>query len=451
MNGKIRPADFIEGILNSYSQVFFATNRSFAIILILVSLIDPNAGLAGLISVIIANITAYGLGFNTFEIKKGLYGFNSLLIGLGIGYYFHANFPLVIIIIAASILGLFFVTLFKGFLQKYGLPYLSLPFLFGLWTVMLSSKSFESIGISERGIFMLNELYGIGGPKLVQAYEWLNNIPLSNSIKIYFNSVGAIFFQFKVLPGILIVIGLLLYSRIAFLLSLFGFYIAYLFYTLLGGNFTELSYTYIGFNYILTAIALGGYFMVPSRKTFLWLLLLIPLVTLITISLGQVFLLYHLSVYSLPFNIVVILFLYALKFRVKARENLSEVLIQQGQPEKNLYSFHNQKQNAIHRNQIPFKLPFYGKWTVSQGHSGEYTHKEDWRFAWDFVINDENNKSYQNDGFYPHDYYCFGKSVIAPGSGTVIEIIDNIPDNEIGKANLVNNWGNTVIIKHSEY
>lgn len=451
MKNNLRSDDFINGILNSYSQVFFATNKLFAIILILISLMDPNAGLAGFLSVVIANITAYGLGFNRLEINKGLYGFNSLLVGLGIGYYFQASIPLLVIIIAASILTLFFVTLFKGFLQKYGLPFLSLPFLFGLWTIMISSGSFESLGISEKGIYTLNQLYGLGGVKLVHFYEWLSNIPIANSLKIYFNSVGAIFFQFNVLAGIFLAVGLLIYSRIAFLLSVYGFYIAYVFYTLLGGNIAELSYTYIGFNYILTAIAIGGYFMIPSKKTFAWLLLLIPLVTLITISLSKIFSLYHLSVYSLPFNIVVLLFIYALKFRVKPKEDLMEVLIQQGQPERNLYSFQNQKINAFHRNLIPFKLPFHGTWKVSQAHDGEYTHKEVWRFAWDFIVVNEEDLQYRNDGLFPHDYLCYGKSVISPGAGTVEEVIDNIPDNEIGKANIHDNWGNTVVIKHAEY
>lgn len=451
MKKKIQPDELIKGILNSYSQVFFATNRSFAIILIIISMIDPNSGLAGFISVLTANLTAIGLGLDKKDVGKGLYGFNSLLVGLGIGYYFEANLALLFIVIVASILTLFFVTFFKGILQKYGLPYLSLPFLFGLWTIMISSGHFDSLGISERGIFTLNKLYGIGGQGLVSFYEKLSAIPINKSLLIYFNSIGAIFFQFKALPGILIAIGILLYSRIAFLLSLYGFYIAYLFYSLLGGNVSELSYTYIGFNYILTAIAIGGFFIIPSKKTFLWLLLLIPLVTLITLSLSSVFSVFQLSVYSLPFNIVVLLFLYILKWRIYPGEDLTEVLIQQGQPENNLYSYQNQKINAYHHNLIPCKLPFYGKWSVSQAHDGEYTHKEEWRHAWDFVILDENEQQYKNDGNYPQDYYCYGKSVISPAIGSIVDIIDNIPDNEIGKTNLNSNWGNTVIIKHAEY
>ena len=442
---------FAKSVLNSYSQVFFSDNRIFSVILLLVSFMDPNAGMSGLIAVIITNLVAWRLGFNRTEIEKGYYGFNSLLVGLGIGYFFAASPAFYVIILTASVLTLLFVTMFRGILQKYGLPYLSIPFLFGIWTILISSKYFEALGISEKGIYTLNKLYGLGGSVLVGIYEKLNSIHLGFSIETYFRSIGAIFFQFSTLAGILIATGLLIYSRIGFLLSVYGFYIAFLFYRILGGNIAELSYTYIGFNYILTAIAIGGFFLIPSRKTFLWLLILIPIVILITLSLSRVFMVFQLSIYALPFNIVVLLFIYSLKFRLFPSGDLLEVTYQQNSPEKNLYTYLNQKNNARHQNLIPFRLPFHGTWTVMQAHNGEYTHRDDWRHAWDFVVQDENGKQFSNNGDYTYDYLCFGKSVLAPFSGTVEEVIDDVPDNDIGISNLLQNWGNSIVIKHSEY
>ncbi len=443
--------NFLLGIVNSYSQVFFSDNKILAGILILVSFFDPNAGLIAFSSVFFTNLIAYHLGFHKTEIFKGLFGFNSLLVGLGIGYYFEASIELMIVVLVSSVLTLLLVTLFKGILMKYGLPYLSIPFLFGIWAVLIASGYFEALGISQKGIYTINKLYGIGGVKLVEFYEKVLDFPMNESLKTYFTSIAAVFFQFNVLSGILVATGILIYSRIAFLLSLYGFYTAYLFYRILGGNIADLSYTYIGFNYILTAIAIGGFYLIPSKKTFIWLLVLIPIVTLLTLSLAQVFSLFQLSIYSLPFNIVVLLFIYALKFRMKPSDDLMEVYYQQNTPEKNLYSYYNQKEKFNQRNMTSFILPFYGKWTVSQAHDGEFTHKEGWRHAWDFVITDEKDYQYKNQGLFTHDYYCYGKSVTAPASGTIEEIVDDIPDNEIGKFNLVNNWGNTIIIKHDDY
>ncbi|MGC9341564.1 MAG: urea transporter, partial [Bacteroidales bacterium] len=160
-----KAVNFAGGVVKSYSQVFFADNYSFAIILLLVSFFDPGTGLAGLISVITINFAARQIGFNKTEIENGLYGFNSLLVGLGIGYYFIPSLETYLIVVAGSILTLLFVTFIKGVLYKYGLPYLSLPFLFGIWTIMIASSSFEALGISQKGIYTLNTLYGIGGAK----------------------------------------------------------------------------------------------------------------------------------------------------------------------------------------------------------------------------------------------------------------------------------------------
>jgi murein DD-endopeptidase MepM/ murein hydrolase activator NlpD len=302
-----------------------------------------------------------------------------------------------------------------------------------------------------RGVFTLNNLYGLGGVELVSLYEKLSDIPLNESLKTYFRSLGAIFFQFNMLAGIIIAGGLLIYSRIAFLLSLYGFYTAYLFYMALGGNFQELNYSYVGFNYILTAIAIGGFFLIPSKNTFLWLLVLIPVVTLITLSLTKILAVFSLPVYALPFNIVVLLFIYALKFRLVPSNSLREVVIQQNSPEENLYSWHNQKSNIHNSLHIPFRLPFHGAWSISQGYNGSHTHRDEWQHALDFVVLDDNGKQFKNAGDYPSDYYCFGKTVLAPAGGTVEEVIFDIPDNDIGKINTWQNWGNSVVIKHADY
>ena len=54
-------------------------------------------------------------------------------------------------------------------------------------------------------------------------------------------------------------------------------------------------------------------------------------------------------------------------------------------------------------------------------------------------------------GIYLEDYYCYGAPVVAPADGTVVNIIDGIEDNNPGDINMSQNWGNTIIIKHTDY
>lgn len=58
----------------------------------------------------------------------------------------------------------------------------------------------------------------------------------------------------------LIAFGLLYSSRIAFSLSVIGFYLAYLFYSIFGADVNDLNYNLLGSNFIFIAIAIGCFF-----------------------------------------------------------------------------------------------------------------------------------------------------------------------------------------------
>jgi urea transporter len=439
------------GSINSYSQVFFSDNKLFGFILFVVSFFDVWAGLSGLLAVLLTTLTAYLLGFSEFNITKGSYGFNSLLVGLGTGLSFAPGIELFIIVLLASVITFIISIVLEGFFAKYYLPFLSIPFLLGMWMVILAGRDLTALGISERGIYTANELYQIGGKSLIDIYQWFDYTEWPLFVSTYLLSLGAIFFQYNVLAGILIAIGILIYSRISFLLSVVGFATAFYFYDFIGADITQFGYTYIGFNFILTAIAIGGHFLVPNKYSFLWVVLLLPIVVLFTLSLSKLLLPYQLSVFSLPFNIVVLLFLYFLKLRIKKPSRLKEVVTQLNNPEKNLYFQEQAEKRFKWLEYFPVSLPFLGSWTVSQGENGEYTHQGEWRYAWDFVITDKEDKQYKDSGDYPENYYCYDKTVVAPANGTVVEIIDGIEDNIIGDVNLVQNWGNSIVIKHAEY
>lgn len=72
------------------------------------------------------------------------------------------------------------------------------------------------------------------------------------------------------------------------------------------------------------------------------------------------------------------------------------------------------------------------------------------RYAFDFIIVDGKKKSYKGKGRTNKDYYCFGKKILSPASGVVVEAVDGIRDNKIGSTNEDLLTGNMVVIKHSK-
>ncbi len=440
----------ISSTLNSYVQVFFSNNKYFAVILLAVSFLDLFAGISGLVSVLVTNLLAYLAGFRKSNIINGFYGFNSLLVGLGLGTFYEPSPEFLLIIVAGAFLTFFFSVMLEGVIGKYGLPYMSVPFLLSLWLVTLAARQYTQLEVSERGIFSLNEMFALGGFTLVNIYEWFDNLGFPKPVIVYFRSLGAIFFQYHLFPGLLIAIGLLVYSRIAFSLSVLGFASAYFYYQAVGANISELNYAYIGFNFILTAIAIGGFFTIPSKLSYLWVILLTPLTAIILTATNTLFITFQLSIYSLPFNIIVLVFIYSLKFRERGLNNPQLTVVQHFSPEKNIYYHKNHLQRFGEYQPVKIFLPFFGEWTVTQGHNGEITHKEGWAHAWDFEIFDSDGNKYKGSGKSPSDYYCYDKPVIAPADGWIEKARSDVEDNSIGDVDLVNNWGNTVVIRHAD-
>jgi murein DD-endopeptidase MepM/ murein hydrolase activator NlpD len=117
-------------------------------------------------------------------------------------------------------------------------------------------------------------------------------------------------------------------------------------------------------------------------------------------------------------------------------------------PEKNLYQYLNSRERLSDLKYLNIKPPFMGSWLVSQGYNGNITHKNDWHQALDFVIQD-GQKTFRFPGTKAEDFYCYNKPVLACADGVVETITDYVEDNEIGSINKIENWGNSIVIRHA--
>lgn len=102
-------------------------------------------------------------------------------------------------------------------------------------------------------------------------------------------------------------------------------------------------------------------------------------------------------------------------------------------------------------------LPFEGKWDVVNGGIDKaFSHS--WsiltqRYAYDFIILDDEGHSFREEETNPSNYYCYGKNVIAPADGEVVQVNSKLPDSKIfgnGRPDykIRDIRGNFVIIKH---
>ena len=431
-------------------MLFFSNNKVFSSLILLVSFFTPFTGACGLAALLVALIAAHALGFGKEQIQKGLLTYSVVLFGLGFGTNFEMGIAFVLLLIIGALLTLFLSVTLNAILNKKGLPALSLAFIISTGIIIVASKSFEGVGLTNRHIYWFNEMYSLGGSTLVNAIQQIENWTLPDFVAGFFRSMSAILFQVNIASGIILAIGLLIYSRIAFLLMLFGFTVAVAFNFSMGGfHQSDMTYYNMGTNFMLVAVALGGFYIIPSIRSFLWILITVPIAYLLVVGVGSITYKVGVPVFSLPFCLVVILFLYMLQLRNKASK-LVLTPIQYYSPEKNLYRYLNGKERMLNKFYYHIYLPVMGEWMLSQGHDGSITHKGEWSKALDFVILDDEMKTFNGAGNLPEHFYCYNKPVLAPADGIVQDIVDHVDDNEIGKNNTAQNWGNTIIIKHTE-
>lgn len=110
---------------------------------------------------------------------------------------------------------------------------------------------------------------------------------------------------------------------------------------------------------------------------------------------------------------------------------------------------------APEKHETPLSLPFKGNWLVLWGgDTRELNHHHDapnQRFALDLLGMSEDGKTQRGDGVRNEDYYAFGREVLAPGDGTVIEVIEGVRDNAPGSMNPYSALGNCVVIEHRKH
>lgn len=421
----------LDSILYSYAQIFFSNRKWFGGVVLAATFVVPELGLVALLGVVLSNLTAAVLKFDEVKIRSGFYGFNGILFGAATVFYFTLT-PFLLVLICIFIIITFLVSavLEHHLAAVFNLPGLSLPFVLTLYIFVIFLTNLNGI---ESKAFEFTEP------------EFLGTLP--PAVATYFRSLGLIVFQSNMLSGVVFAVALLFLSRVMFMLSVVGFAASLLFVDFILPDAGEWFLIYAAFNSILTAFALGGNLIIPSKKSFLLSIIASLVVVILTGFFIKFLSGYHLPVLVLPFNFVVLSVIYSLKFR-REQSDLVLLYFQPGTPEENYYYHHNRVSRFERFKAVVPELPFFGEWRVSQGHNGSITHKDKWRHAWDFVVTDENGKEYANEGAALSDYYCNRLPVVAPLDGTVVRVVDSVPNNEVGAVNLESNWGNTVIIDH---
>lgn len=260
----------IDWVLRGIGQVVFQSNwLTGLLILAAIFLHSVPYGVAALVGVLTSTLTAVALRADRGLIDAGLFGFNGALVAIGLNAYLSADFtagafldPLAYgyVLVAAALSTVLMAALgaFLGWLQ---VPALTAPFVFATWIFLFAVVRFAGI---EHGPLdpSLPEL-AAGGSSYSMA-TWQDGI---------LKGIGEIFFQDSWLAGAIILVAIAVNSRISAAMGLLGATLGVAVAVVLGAAETDVALGLYGFNAALTAMALGGFFLVLNVRSFLYALL----------------------------------------------------------------------------------------------------------------------------------------------------------------------------------
>ncbi|MCB5265616.1 MAG: urea transporter [Candidatus Cloacimonetes bacterium] len=438
---------FAKAIPNAYATILFSDSLWIGLGLMALTFVSPIIALAGAFALLCALLASRLLGYEGWDSTQGVLAFNSLLVGLAIGYYYPYSgwatlSPHFFGLLAIASLVTMFLYIGLNYLCQswFKMPSLSLAFSIAalfFWYYLVRSGHFSGLNFQK--------------PLLFQ-----HDLQLSWFWQDYFVSLGSIMFVPDLVVGILLALLLFMITRIGFMLSLMGWSICYLLmqYTSMGSSY---GIFFPGFNLILISMAVGSVFLIPGKSSYLLAIFATVTGFLLAFAMSGKFYytdlmtprpsFLNLPIFALPMNIVVIGLIYSLRLRLQHR---SPILNDYGilHPEKALDAYLSRYRRFVSAGVPQLNMPVTGQWLVTQGHNGEHTHKKDWALAWDFEIEDTQGKKYAENQEKLADYYCYGKAVYAAAGGYVAKVVNSVPDNPIGEVNTMDNWGNYISINH---
>ncbi|WP_427706182.1 urea transporter [Staphylococcus sp. Mo2-6] len=290
--------DAIRIILKNIAQVLLL-NNPWTGLFVLVGIFVGNwkVGLMALSASVISLLLAKRTNYSEEEINTGLAGFNPVLTAIALTLFLVPEWYSVVIVLVAIIITMPIGSAFREFFKPFGVPMLTMPYVFVSWIVLLMSFQFKFVNAD------VNIL-----PNTVQEIEFSGHS--IDFISAFLTGFSEIFLLKNMIAGILILIGIFIASRKAGIFAIIANIIGFAAVTVLGGNHDQINDGLFGYNVILTVLALGVAF---STRIPRYISIVLGILLTVVLHAGMTTLLtpFGLPVFTLPFIIATWIMLFA--------------------------------------------------------------------------------------------------------------------------------------------
>jgi urea transporter len=258
----------VDALLRGVGQVMFQNNPlTGAIFLVGILVNSPELAGAGLLGLAASTLAAYLLGADRTLIANGLFGFNGILVGIGLAFFLEFDLLLAVYIVLGAAVSSVVLVALANLLSTWDMPALTAPFVLTAWLLLFA--------VYQLGFLQPTELIAPATPDPQAAVQTeLRELPTGtggvtaeNLAHGLFRGVGEVMFQDNLLTGLIFLAGIAVNSRVSAGFALLGSAVGLLTALALGGDGFTAYHGLYGFNAVLCAIALGGVFFVLTWRS----------------------------------------------------------------------------------------------------------------------------------------------------------------------------------------
>ena len=293
---------FVDSVLRGIGQVMLQNNSYTGLLFLLgVFYSSTLSGLAVLLGTAASTATAMLLGVERTDVRAGLFGFNGALVAIALLYFLEPSALVFGYVVLAAACTTVMMSALMTFLEKWGIPVLTAPFVFTTVLFILACARFgrlQSTGI----------LPTAGLPKAATVEGIVTASTLTEGL---FSGIAQVFFQGSVVTGLIFAVGLLISSRAVFAAALLGSLIGALVAWAMGAAEPAISSGAFGFNCVLTAIVFSRGFFEVNANSIVYGLLAVVVTAVVFAALSAALEPLGMPALTSPFVLTVWLFLLA--------------------------------------------------------------------------------------------------------------------------------------------
>jgi urea transporter len=268
-------ATVVDTLLRGTGQVMFQNNPLTG--LIFLAGIFVNSGRLGgfaLLGLATSTLTAYLLGVDRALIRNGLFGFNGILVGIGLAFFLDYNGLLIGYVILGAAISTVAMMALANLFSVWDMPALTAPFVLTTWLLLFAVLVFANLRPNLLIAPAAPDVRILPPTALREAATGAGAIGLTptNMTNALFRGIGEVMFQDKLATGVIFLFAIFVNSRISALFALLASALGALTAWTVGASGIAIFHGLYGFNAVLAAIALGGIFFVLTWRSAIYAL-----------------------------------------------------------------------------------------------------------------------------------------------------------------------------------